>query len=321
LVCSIADILAACIKESNMFKKSARAVAASLVVLGAIGSAHALSITAGNYTFIISNYDSGTTGYPVGAPVCTTVAGCDAVPGIVKAPGSGASSYDTMGIFTIESIKNETTGQNIFQAGGADGWIVGVFGQLADYRVDRGVLGANDLTSTLSTGGVWTMYRTAANYDPTVGPLGAGVDFVGTPGDPLSLLYPSITDVGGEVWLNGRFVPGAIAGDVTTTYTATFNSNTFAGGGQGFLDIDGGTAQSLFDTDALADANGVLRDMFLDVTFNDVDGQAAALGWTVTSAGQILGSVNEAPEPSALALVGLGLGLAGFASRRQKAKG
>jgi hypothetical protein len=299
--------------EIEMLKKTLVAAAAVLAVgLGTVGSAHALTISAGEYQFLIGNFDAGTVNYGVGSPVCSTVAACDISPGIIKPAAAGTSSYDTMGIFSVTQIKNLTTAQTIFTAG-PDGFITGVFGQLADHRVDRGVIGASDLTQTRSVGGVWAMYQNATDYDFTLGQSAVGSDFLGTLNDPLSLKYPGIT--AGSPFLSGIFVPGAIAGDIVTTYTSTFSSDTFAGGGQGFMNVTGGSAKDQFDTTALPDANGVKRDMFLNVTFDDVNGQAAANNWTVSSAGQLKG--NAIPEPGALALSALALIAAGLASRRR----
>ena len=304
--------------------KTKFAAATAMLVLAA-GSAQALTISAGEFQFILSNYDAGTTGYGVGAPVCSSVADCNVSPGITTAPGSAGSGYDTMGIFNIESIKNITTGTIVFQEGGADGYITGVFGQLSDYSVSRVVVPpilpsflGFDLTSALSVGGVFAMYQNASQYNPALGPLDVGVNLVGTPGDPLSLLYPSITNTASSVFLSGVFTTGTVAGDLTTTYTSTFNSKTFAGGGQGFLDLTGGTAFNQFNTSALVDGNGNMRDMFLNVTFDDVTGAASRLGWTVTSVGQIKGNVFTVPEPSALTLSALALLAAGAAARRRK---
>jgi hypothetical protein len=161
------------------------------------------------------------------------------------------------------------------------------------------------------------MYFNTSDYDPSGGQTAIGANFIGTAGNPLSLKYPGITDGGAaSVFLSGVFSPGSTAGDLVSTYTSTFSeTKSFAGQGQGFMDITGGSAQTQFDTSALTDLNGQQRDLFLDVTFNDVNGAASSIGWSVTSAGQLKG--NATPEPGALALSALALFAAGLASRRR----
>ncbi len=288
--------------------KLATAAAALALSFGAIGSAQAVVIVAGDFKFTIDNYDSGTTGYGAGAPVCNSVASCDAAASTL-APGSVGSvntSADTMGIFSVALI-TKISDNSVFWQKGSGSYLTGVFGNLTDHEVNAGCIGSSCLTAVNSTGGTWALYMNNVDYDPTLGPL------VGPGKDLNNLQYPGIT--GGSAWLSGVFTSGAIAGDTTTTYTATYNTKTLVGGGQSFLDITGGTAMGQFKK-GLTDLNGVERHLFMDITFNDADGVASSIGWTVTSAGQIKG--NAVPEPGTMALAGLALLGAGLASRRRK---
>jgi hypothetical protein len=287
--------------------KIGTAAAALLLSLGAVGSASAFSITAGNYKFTFDNYDSGSTGYGIGSPICASVAACDAT---AHTPAAGAlgGSADTMGVFSIALIQNLSTAQTVFTKG-VDGYITGVFGGLTDHYVDRVSVLGFDITRTKSVGGTWAMYKNAVDYDPTLGQTGAGVDL-------NTLTYPGISDTG-VLFLGGVFGVGAIAGDFTTTYSSTFDSATIVGQGQGYLDITGGSAMGQFDLNGQVDNNGNLHDMALDATYRAVlPGDVLDGKWTVHSTGQIVG--NAIPEPGALALVGLALLGAGAATRRRK---
>ncbi|MBS0508275.1 MAG: PEP-CTERM sorting domain-containing protein [Proteobacteria bacterium] len=292
--------------------KSKLATAAAAVVLsfGAIGSAQAMGIVAGDFKFTIDNYDSGTTGYGTAAVAClNNVTACDAAAGS-KAAGSIGSvntSADTMGIFSVGLITKISTGE-VFFTKGVDGYLTGVFGNLADHTVGTSCNLGVCTTTTFSSGGTWALYMNSTDYDPTLGPtVGAGKDL-------NAGLYPGITS--GSLWLSGVFGAGVSSADPTATYQSSYNSSTIAGAGQAYLDVTGGSQKTKYDTNTLTDPNGGKHDLFMDITFNDADGKAAANGWTVTSAGQIKG--NAVPEPGTMALAGLALLGAGLASRRRK---
>lgn len=308
-----------------MFKsKLARVAAAAALALGAAGSAHAaLSISGGGVTFLIGNYDSATVGYDVApyAPdgsgvlcgglsaTAANISSCDTAAGLGVAPGALGGSADTMGIFTVLSIFNTTSGANIWTAGGANGYLTGVFGGLTDYRVRAECDGFDCTLSSRSTGGFFKMWQNAVDYDPTIGPVGLGVDLnTGT--------YPGIT--GATPFLEGVFTTGFL-GDTESTYRTSFDSSGFAGNGSGYLDITGGSGEDMFVKDVITAPDGSKVDLSLTVTFDDIDGSAAANGWTVSSSGQI--KANAVPEPGSLALLSLGLLAAGAATRRRNSQG
>lgn len=277
------------------------------LAVGAVGSANAFVITAGNFKITLDNYDVGNVGYAAttGTPCFKNAAACD-----LASPGSLAGGVDTAGIFSVALITNSSTGAALFTKG-TDGYLTGVFGGLKDQTVDTYCSPVTGVcsTSTWSVGGSLSLFLNATDWNPALTPTGAGVNL-------NAGIYPGITS--GSLFLSADFAAGAVTtGDTTSTYRSSYSNADYAGNGQGFLDVTGGSVASLFNTNSLIDANGKKRDMFLTVTYDDVNGAASGLGWTVISAGQVKGQANSVPEPGAMALIALALMGAGAATRRK----
>ncbi len=297
-----------------MMKMSLQASMAAIVALATFGGAQAApvpNITGGEIKFSLDNFDSATTQYGNAAGVkCNTVATCDATAasGAAGSVGSVSPSADTMGVFSISNISNVTLGSTLFTKG-AQGYITGVFGNLKDHKVEVNCGGFGCTTSAVSVDGFFQMWLHDTDYDPTLGPnVGAGKDL-------NAGLYPGVSS--GTLLLSGTYAAGGVLfGDLVSTYFTNYNNNTFGGNGQGFLNVTGGLWASQFDTNALTNANGGKNDLFLTNTFDDVNGAASSLGWTVKSVAQVTG--HAIPEPSSVALAGLALLGASLLSRRRK---
>ena len=294
----------------NLKKISALAAGVALT-LGMAASAQAVTLTAGNIKLTINNYDSGTTGYETAAPfgfstVCNTALTCDAAGTLPSVNGIG--SEDSWGIFSIANITRISDNSIIWSAGAGE-YLTGIFGGLADTKVEVLKVGSTaDHTFTYAEGGWLKLFKNTADYNANVGPFGR----IGVDG------FDSISNTGGTLMLDAVFGAGVLFGDTTHTYASDFANAGISGHGQGYLDVVGGEwggVNGVLNSNSLTDPNGGKHDLFLDTTYHATP-EANALGWAVVSASQVDG--RALPEPGSIAL--FGLGLAGLAAlRRRKA--
>lgn len=295
--------------------------AAAVLALGAIGSAQALTLTAGNYKITFDNYDSGTLYGSLPGPKCImSVAACNAAAS-PPAPGSVGSvnpGSDTMGIVSVALIQNITNGQVEFSKGTASSvggvavgpFLTGVFGNLSDRTVSVSFDPFTGLTTTtaLAEGGGFRLFSNAADWNPTLGSTGGG--------DLNAYTYAGIST--GTLFLAGDFAPGVVAVDPMATYLTQYSNQGVSGNGQGYLNFSGGAAQAFFDTNSLTTNLGTQADAFLTTTFDNANGALPA-DWTVKSTGQVSGLL-AVPEPGSLALVSLAVLALGVSARvRNKA--
>ncbi len=284
--------------------KLASVAAAAALSFGAIGSAQAGVIFAGDFKITINNYDKGTLYNATTSNVlCTDVAGCDAIASPAAFPGL---SVDTTGIFSIDSITSIGSGATIYNRGDGGVYYTGIFGGLSDSYVESLCSVTTGCTvNTLSKdAGHWSIYENSADYDPTHGP--------GTlPGGT----YAGIT--GGTLMANGTFGSGVVKGS-DATYSSSYKTSSIQGSGAAYMDVDTtgtGAWTNMLNGNGRKDENGNFHDLYMEVTYHP-EVPATNDGWTVVSVGQISG--NAVPEPGTMALAGLALLGAGLASRRRK---
>lgn len=271
---------------------------------------------AANVEFVINGFTSGTFYSLVNGPICNSVATCDtaALPGNGgnQAPGS-IGSEDSWGVTNVLGITNDISSSLNWASGNLGKRLGVIFYGVTDSRVDNLISpGVAEFQVVRATGGIvdfWLYDNTDLNDTVPIGTTGiAGRSgaggYTGLTTQPSSVLAMRLL-----------MTPGAVTEDLATTYTATFNLLSGVGQGRAFMNIDETVGlQSwidFFNTNGIADQNGVFRDFGVDFT-GSTQGIGQTITWTLGVTGQVRG--GSIPLPGTLLLIGAGL--LGFGARR-----
>jgi len=166
-----------------------------------------------------------------------------------------------------------------------------------DTTVNTSTTLAGDQTGIIATG----------NFDFTFG--NGAVDFFVDTAPNFDANAPLLSAADGSSATSNLWLSTTNNGLLTGTATNLFDPATVSGTGSGFLDVTGGIAKDNFDTNAFTGGS----DMQFTSSFQ-VSTVAAETGFPLTGSSTIQG--QSIPEPTSLAL--LGLGLLGFGATRKR---
>ncbi len=240
--------------------------------------------------------------------------------------GGDAMYGETWGIMKLDVIEDEFGGDRWSAAASGEDVYVYFYG-FYDKNVtfDAGT-GKFDVDSV---GGEFKMIL-STDADDT-GEYGIGLPGGGIANRSAFDEFDTITDIGGIDFLHGEFSGSVdpLDEDVTAQQSLDISTSPATGDGTAFADILGGQFADMFDTDAepdLAlggptDAHGNTHDLFF---IFDVEPATAGLelaGWDQKIDDPIHAYVKPIPEPTTVALLGIGLvGMAGVAVRKKYGK-